>query len=277
MGARQGTPASGDAAPATGGGNVHRIEPRTETVRDLLTPPGRRRRIAGYVVAVAANALAIAALLPLRSELSLHSIGFTFLIVAVISAAVGGFGPGLVGSLIAFASFNFLFIPPYGTFAIREGEDVIALFVFLGISLTISVLLARTRQRADAAEERERELLALQRLSSDLVGMGPGAETYEALLTRVVRLFGFQAGGAVRPGGRRPRSRPPGRGRGAGGGGPPGVGPAVARAAPDPPAAERGAAAPGLGGPAWRPVAALGRGEPDPALLLRSARPRPGA
>lgn len=193
MGARPDAPASG--GPATDRDHIRRIEPRTETVRDLLTPPGRQRRIAGYVVAVAANALAIAVLLPLREELSLHSIGFAFLIVAVVSAAVGGFGPGLVGSLIAFASFNFLFIPPYGTFAIHESEDVIALFVFLGISLTISVLLARTRQRADAAEERERELLALQRLSSDLVGMGPGTETYEVLLGRVVKLFGFDAGG----------------------------------------------------------------------------------
>jgi two-component system sensor histidine kinase KdpD len=192
MDARPGAPGSGGHG---SDGDVHRIEPRTETVRDLLTPPGRRRQIAGYVVAVLANALAIAVLLPLRDDLSLHSIGFTFLIVAVISAAVGGFGPGLVGSLIAFVSFNFLFIPPYGTFAIHEGEDVIALFVFLGISLTISVLLARTRQRADDAEERERELLALQRLSSDLVGMGPGAETYEVLLGRVVKLFGFDAGG----------------------------------------------------------------------------------
>jgi two-component system sensor histidine kinase KdpD len=193
MGARPGAP-SADARPP-GAGDVDRIEPRTETVRDLLTPPGRRRRIAGYLVAIGANALAVAILLPVRDQVSLHSVGFAFLIAAVVSAAVGGFGPGAAGSLIAFGCFNFLFIPPYGTFAIRESEDVIALFVFLGISLTISVLLSRVRQRADAAEERERELLALQRLSSDLVGMGPGTETYEALLGRLVKLFGFDTGG----------------------------------------------------------------------------------
>jgi two-component system sensor histidine kinase KdpD len=155
----------------------------------------------GYAVAVGGNALAVAILLPLRDDLSLHSIGFTFLIVALVSAAVGGLGPGAVASLIGFAAFNFLFIPPYGTFAIRDGEDVIALFVFLGLSLTISALLARTRERAEAAEERERELLALQGLSSDLVGMGPGTETYATLLARVVKLFGFDAGGLFVQGG----------------------------------------------------------------------------
>jgi two-component system sensor histidine kinase KdpD len=186
---------SGIDDPAPHGADVTRIEPRAETVRDLLNPPRTARRVAGYSLAVGANVVAIAFLLPLRDDLSLHSIGFTFLIVALMSAAVGGFGPGAVASLIGFAAFNFLFIPPYGTFAIREGEDVIALFVFLGLSLTISALLARTRERAEAAEERERELLALQGLSSDLVGMGPGTETYATLLARVVTLFGFDAGG----------------------------------------------------------------------------------
>ena len=186
---------SGNEGAASGGTEVPRIEPPTDSLWGLLSPPGTRRRVVGYALAVGGNAVAIAVLLPLREDLSLHSVGFTFLLVAVVSAAVGGFGPGAVGSLIGFAAFNFLFIPPYGTFAIHEGEDVIALFVFLGLSLTISALLARTRQRAEAAEERERELLALQGLSSDLVGMGPGTETYATLLDRVVKLFGFDAGG----------------------------------------------------------------------------------
>ena len=176
-------------------GRVVRIEPRTESIRDLLNPPATRRRVAGYAVAVGATLAAIALLLPFRESLSLHSIGFSFLIVAVISAAVGGLGPGVLSSFIGFAAFNYLFIPPYDTFEIGEFEDVVALFVFLGLSLTISVLLARTRGRAEAAEERERELLALQSLSSDLVGLGPGTETYETLLARVVQLFGFRAGG----------------------------------------------------------------------------------
>jgi two-component system sensor histidine kinase KdpD len=176
-------------------GRVSRIEPRRETFRDLLNPPTTRRRVAGYAVAVGANLTAIALLLPFRDGLSLHSIGFTFLVVAVVSAAVGGLGPGVVSSLIGFIFFNYLFIPPYDTFEIRELEDVISLFVFLGLSLAISVLLARSRGRAEAAEERERELLALQSMSSDLVGLGPGPETYATLLERVIQLFGFHAGG----------------------------------------------------------------------------------
>ena len=189
-------PASFDAPRPRPEGDIARIEPRTQTIRDLFgNLPATRRRVAGYAVAITANAVAIAVLLPLRDTLSLHSIGFAFLIVAVISAAVGGLGPGVLSSLIGFAAFNYLFIPPYDTFEIGEVEDVVALFVFLALSLTISVLLARTRGRAEAAEERERELLALQSLSSDLVGLGPGPETDESLLGRVVQLFGFRSAG----------------------------------------------------------------------------------
>jgi two-component system sensor histidine kinase KdpD len=187
-------PTTFDGPRARPEGRVARIEPHRETIRDLLNPPGARRQVAGYAVAVGANLAAILLLLPFRGGLSLHSIGFTFLIVAVVSGAVGGLGPGIMSSFIGFIFFNYLFIPPYDTFEIGEAEDVVALFVFLGLSLTISILLSRARDRAEAAEERERELLALQSLSSDLVGLGPGSETYATLLDRVIQLFGFRTG-----------------------------------------------------------------------------------
>lgn len=153
-----------------------------------------RRRTVGYAVAVIGTAALVAGLLPFRDEITPLSKGFGFLIVVALAAAIGGLGPGILASLLAFATFNFFFIPPYGTFTIASGENVVVLIVFLGLSILISALLANATERAIAAEAREGEVRALQDLSAELVAAVPGPETYESVLARLVRLFDYPAG-----------------------------------------------------------------------------------
>src|SRR6266540_4820618 len=137
-----------------------------------------RRRIAGYSVAVIGTGVLIGSFLPVRADITPLSKGFGFLVVVVIAAATGGLGPGILASFLGFVAFNFFFIPPYNTFVIGSVENVVILFVFLGLSILISALLARAMERADAAEAREQELKALQALSAELVAAVPGDETY---------------------------------------------------------------------------------------------------
>ncbi len=162
---------------------------------DLLREPTRpTRRVGGYAVAVLGTAALVAVLLPFRGDITPLSKGFGFLVVVVVAASIGGLGPGIAASILSFLAFNFFFIPPYGTFTIARSEYVVVLLVFLGVSVLISVLLARTRERAEAAEAREAELRTLQELSRVLVVQGPGVETYETLLGQLVGGFGFDAG-----------------------------------------------------------------------------------
>ena len=133
-------------------------------------------------------------LLAFRDHTTPLSKGFGFLIVVVAAAATGGLGPGILASLLGSLTFNFFFLPPYGTFVIARAEDVVVLFVFLGLSILISALLARATERAEAAEARERELRTLQTLSAELVALVPGPGSYRAILSRLLRLFGFVAG-----------------------------------------------------------------------------------
>jgi two-component system sensor histidine kinase KdpD len=149
----------------------------------------RGRVVAGHVVAVAGTALAFVIFLVFRDQISPLSKGFGFLAVVVAAAAVGGLGPGVSAAVAGFVLFNFFFIPPYGTFRIDRGEDVVVLFVFLGLSVIISVLLARATERAEAAEARRNELEAIQWLSTELVAMRPGPDAYRTVLERVVSLF----------------------------------------------------------------------------------------
>jgi two-component system, OmpR family, sensor histidine kinase KdpD len=182
---------------AMDGGERSKGEPRQPRVPPLLArfTLGRpRRRVAGYLVATLGTFALAAVLVPFRDTLTPLSVGFGFLVVVVLAASLGGLGSGVAASVLGFLTFNFFFLPPYDTFVIERGEYVVVLFVFLGLSLLISALLARATERAEAAEAREEELRILQAFSAELAAAMPGPASYEAILSRLLDTFGFWSG-----------------------------------------------------------------------------------
>ena len=83
--------------------------------------------------------------------------------------------------MFGFAVFNFYFYPTVDTFVIAEPEHVVVLFVFLGLSVLISILLGRANERAVAAESANRSW-TLQDLSRELVVRGPGVDAYREIV-----------------------------------------------------------------------------------------------
>ncbi len=160
----------------------------------LMRPPRRHRQVAAYLVALLGVAGLVVVFLPFRDEIDPLSKGFGFLLVVVVAAGIGGIGPGVLASVLGFVVFNFYFIPPFETFVISEPEHVVVLFVFLGLSVLISVLLGRANERAAAAESREQELRTLQDLSRELVVRGPGVDAYREIVSIVVSEFGYESG-----------------------------------------------------------------------------------
>jgi K+-sensing histidine kinase KdpD len=77
---------------------------------------------------------------------------------------------------------------------IGKAHDVIVLFVFLGLSVLISVLVARADARARAAEARAQELRTQQDLSRLLIEPQAEGRPYEGVLRVVVASFGFLDG-----------------------------------------------------------------------------------
>jgi len=75
-----------------------------------------------------------------------------FLLVVLFVATGWGSRPALFASLIAVACFNFFFLPPFGTFAIRNPDNWVAFFAFLVTALTAGGLSARAKRRAEEAE-----------------------------------------------------------------------------------------------------------------------------
>ncbi len=159
-----------------------------------LLKRSRIRKLIGYGLGTAGAGALVAAFLPSRGDGPPLNTAFGFLALVVVASAVGGLGAGIVASFVGFLSFNFFFLKPYGTFVIASGDDVVVLFVFLGLAILISVLMARATARADAAEARELELRTLQDLSRALVERGPDPESYASIVRLVVSWFHFRDG-----------------------------------------------------------------------------------
>ena len=152
------------------------------------------RVVVGYALAVVATGAMVLAATPIRDRVDPVATGFGFLLLVLACVGLGGLGPGIAASVLAFAVFNFFFLPPYETFAIAKAHDVIVLFVFLGLSVLISVLVGRADARARAAEARTDELRRQQDLTRVLVEPEPGPRPYEGVLRVVVATFGFLDG-----------------------------------------------------------------------------------
>lgn len=160
----------------------------------LMRPPKPRRQVLAYVVSVVGTLALVAGFLPFRDEVEPLTKAFGFLLVVVAAAGIGGIWPGVFASVLGFVVFNFFFLPPYDTFVIGKSEYVVVLFVNLGISVLISLLIGRASDRAAAAEMREAELRTLQELSRELVIRGPGKESYREIIASVLAMFGYASG-----------------------------------------------------------------------------------
>ena len=80
-----------------------------------------------------------------------------FLAAVVLSALYGGYGPGLLATVLAGADLAYTFIPPYHSFAVDLHEAVF-LVSFMAVALLTSALQAR-RRSAEATLRREHDEL----------------------------------------------------------------------------------------------------------------------
>ena len=100
----------------------------------------------------------------LRDTLTLPSDLLMFmLVVVVVVAALGGFVPAFVCAISGFLFANWYFTPPFYEFTVEQGENLLALVVFLLVAGVVSMLVstASRRRTAEAAQARaEAETLA---------------------------------------------------------------------------------------------------------------------
>jgi two-component system sensor histidine kinase KdpD len=149
----------------------------------------RSRRVAGFLTAVLGLPLLTVALkigpaLPLINDILL------FLVAVVGVALIGGLWPALLAAVAGSLMLNWFFTPPFGRFTIAEGQNLLALAIFVVVALAVSWVVdtaaRKTRQAAQAAAD-------AQTLATVAGGVLRGERPLTALLERLRETFGLES------------------------------------------------------------------------------------
>src|SRR5689334_7944532 len=108
------------------------------------------------------------------ARINATTVGFAYLITILTIAASWGIAESVLASLVATFCFNYFFLPPVGTWAISDPENLVALVAFLMSSLIASDLSNRARRRTAEASTRRIEMERLYALSRSIMLMKEG-------------------------------------------------------------------------------------------------------
>ena len=161
--------------------------------RGLPRPRGAitlRRKLTGYVLAVALPAVLTVVLANLRNGLNLTSDVLLFLVAVILVALVGGFAPAVLAAIVGSLLLNYYFTPPIHQWTIAQANNSLALGVFVVVGLLVSrvvdIAARRTTQAARANAESEL-------LTTTAGSVLRGQQGLSALLDRVREAFGMDS------------------------------------------------------------------------------------
>jgi two-component system sensor histidine kinase KdpD len=142
--------------------------------RPAAPPP----EVPSLAAAVAVAALATGLTWWLFGRDQLPDVVMVYLLGIMLVANRFGLGASMLAAFLSVAAFDFVFVPPYFTFAVADFRHATTFVVMFLVAVVISGLTERIRNQAAAARERELHTATLYELSRDLVG----AQGSEAVL-----------------------------------------------------------------------------------------------
>ena len=111
----------------------------------------------GVLAAMAAVAITTVAVSPLRDVAAEMPLSVVYLLAVLLIATVWGVWLGVATAVASALAFNFFHIAPTGGLSVADGENVVALAVFLVAAVVTSALADAARSRALEADQRRRE------------------------------------------------------------------------------------------------------------------------
>ncbi len=143
-----------------------------DLLADPVPPPrapvgglGRRRHITGAIVALLGLPLLTLLLAHARDALSLEGQVLLYLLAVVIIAVIGGLAIALASAVAAAFLINYFFVKPEHTLEVAQGEQALALAVFLIVAAVVSWAVEAAARRARAAESAAQQAETLSELA----------------------------------------------------------------------------------------------------------------
>jgi two-component system sensor histidine kinase KdpD len=123
----------------------------------------------GIVATVLAVALTTLVVYPLKRVAADISLSVVYLLAVLFIASYWGVWLAIATAFLGALAFNFFHIPPTGRFTIADGENWVALVVFLVAAIVASALANAARSRALEADQRRREADLASEMSRTLL------------------------------------------------------------------------------------------------------------
>ena len=141
----------------------------------------RRHPTARWVIWLAAVAAVTGAMYAVRPSLDKAHVALVFLILVLGASASGGRVLGMTVAGLGFLSFDFFFLPPYGTLTITNPLDWLVLVAFLVTSVVAAQLLYRATSTAELATQRAVEVDRLASLGAETLNAADATEALHAI------------------------------------------------------------------------------------------------
>lgn len=129
-----------------------------------------KRPVSATAYAAAAAAVAVATGLSRaffwRDRLA--DVVMVYLLGIVTVALRFGRGPSLAAAVLSVLAFDFLFVPPYFSFAVSDFQHFVTFAVMFVVALVISSLTERVREQAQVARAKEQRTASLYAMSREL-------------------------------------------------------------------------------------------------------------
>jgi two-component system, OmpR family, sensor histidine kinase KdpD len=143
-----------------------------------------RRKLLGFLIgAFVLGALTIG-LVANRDVISVPTSLALYLLAVVGVTAIGGRWPGIISALFAPLLANWYLIPPYHTFRINDGENILELVVFVSAATIVSAFVSLASRRSTEAERAWREASTLAALNESSV-----ADPLEGIIELLSKTF----------------------------------------------------------------------------------------
>lgn len=142
----------------------------------------------GTVLIIAAVTLLLKVV---ESALEIQIIALIYLLPILICTVFWGLTSGILAGLLAFLTFNYLFIKPYYTLMVHQTQDLITLIIFLIVAVVLSQFVGQAREAVRLAKKREWNATRMYELISALAGLTDFHSIMQVLAEKLIETFHF--------------------------------------------------------------------------------------
>jgi two-component system sensor histidine kinase KdpD len=125
--------------------------------------------------------------------LALGNVALLYLLPVMVAATRFGLWPGVFAGLLSSLAYNFFFLPPVGSLSVNNPENVVTLFVLLGVGIATSHLASRAKVQADLAGTSARQNAAIAGFARLLTSTANTDELAQAICAELSRLFSVRS------------------------------------------------------------------------------------